>query len=385
VDYLTPVPDGVEEVTQAGRLTLVPTPPVAQPPMFQELSDDTMVEFSLPGDPEEASDKTVTGIINFVDEPEQENSTLTGLEIEKPMAPMEPGGSSEPVAFQELPDAANSWDAVPMTPQPPLVEMPPTVDAPNLFVVAPPTAAAREDLVDWSVPVEEKEETIRVRAIRPQTAPLPTVAAAAEFYALASYFKTATGIPSTQLHRLESQQICFAIELEFQERLATVTPAFWPNRAAALIPLWDPASPKGDFHPDLIRCWETLVSAGSAWPTSEKLPLVTFRNALKILAMTSEASGARLSNLEAGLWIFLFGQERTIGAVALHNGLALPEMGQEQVADAFLRLCRVHRLKSQLVNPSTLTSAVECEELRSHAEVLFRFSKAWMTRNGSGF
>ncbi len=387
-DYLQPpAADALEEITQLGRLNLVPPP--SQPPMVQELSDesdDSEISFSMPGDTvEEASDKTVMGIINFVDEPDESNATLTELEIEAPMVPVEPPTTSVLLSpLEEKESGPSPWDTEPMTPQEP-------VAAPVLTVIH------NEDTVDWSVPGEPKEEqdeTIRVRIPKAvATAPVPTNTTAQEFYALAGYFQTqrpgaapgAPGIPSGHLARLESQQIIFAIEMEFQERLAELTPNFWPRRTAHIAPLWDKSSTKGEFHPELLKCWDALSRSGaSEWPAGERLPTVTFRNALKILTMTNDPAAARLSTLEAGLWIFLFGQERSIGPVTLHNGLGLPEMGQEQTADAFLRLCRVHRLKATLVNPSAQVTEAECAELRAHAEALFQFSQSWLTRSGSG-
>lgn len=272
----------------------------------------------------------------------------------------------------------------------------PAPTAPEMPVPQPPSET--DDAVSWSAPGEEVVETI---LSGPESAPLdesaaeevtqafegpaeegPTIAAAQEYFAMARYFQalrqtSSEGFPPNHLARLEAQQLCFAVEVELQEKLVAAAAAFWPQRKEVLAAFWDAASMKGDLHPVLVKAWDTLARGWDGWPKAERFPTLTLKNSLRFLAGVPDAEPLRPSLLEAGLWIFLLGQDTDLGGLTLANSLGLPAMTYATLGDVFLRLCRAHRLKAVLLNPSSVFSEEQRQELESHAAALFAFSRQW--------
>lgn len=311
----------------------------APPPVPMDDPQPIVVDlFAAPPEPTDSADHTVMGnIVNFVQHQKEEEKTVTGVEV---------------LLGGPLDERTSSSIRVE-----PIDEI--------------------NQAVDWTVPGVEN----KVRAAEP---PLlqATHAGAQEYFAIAQYFhaqikRVDSAIPIAHLFRLEVQQLCAAIELEFQERLAPYVAAFWKHRKEAFASLWDPASTKGDFHPALLARWDAASRNATLWPGNERLPIVTFKNSLRVIATSPDAAIPKLSPLEVGLWFFLFGQATSIDGFSLTNPLGLPSFEAEAVESVFLRLCRVHRMKNQIAKPSNLVTEREAQEMRDHADALFRFSQTW--------
>ncbi len=257
------------------------------------------------------------------------------------------------------------------------------------------------DAVSWAAPDEEGVETLLPglataegsEAVTqgfesPQDSALesaetgPTVPAAQEYFAMAHYFRSlretsSEGFPPNHLARLEGQQLCFAIEVEWQEKLVIGAAGFWPQRKEVLATFWDATSARGDLHPALVGAWEALAQGWEGWPKAERFPTLTLKNSLRFLAGVPDAEPTRPSLLEAGLWLFLLGQNADLGGLPLTNALGLPAIPYETLGEIFLRLCRAHRLKAVLLNPASVFSEEQRQELENHAAALFAFSRQW--------
>lgn len=205
--------------------------------------------------------------------------------------------------------------------------------APSQETPAPPTPADPDAPVSWAAPGEEGVETI-LPGPDAGTAPEevtqgfevaeegPTVPTAQEYFAMARYFQAlrqagGEGFPPNHLARLEAQQLCFAIEVELQEKLVAAAAAFWPQRRENLAAFWDANSTKGDLHPALVSAWDALAQGWEGWPKTERFPTLTLKNSLRFLAGVPDADPIRPSLLEAGLWIFLLGQDLDLGGLRL--------------------------------------------------------------------
>ncbi len=242
-----------------------------------------------------------------------------------------------------------------------------------------------------SAPVELTEMAENTQGIDVAPAPEPvaegpTQAAAQEYFAMARYFQAlresdGESFPPNHLSRLEAQQLCFAIEVEFQEKLVASAATFWGQRKEVLVPFWDPASTKSDLHPTLTGAWDALAQAWEGWPKNERFPTLTLKNSMRFLAGAPDTEPLRPSLLEAGLWLYLLGQDADLGGLKITNTLGLPAFAPEVLGEAFLRLCRAHRLKALLLNPSSVFSEEQRQELESHATALFAFSQQWRSEN----
>ncbi len=260
-------------------------------------------------------------------------------------------------------------------------EQPPSTES------APPPSE-EEAPVTWETPSEDGNSLVEHQDAGELTGEVssapqgPTHPVAQEYFATAVYFRSQREagmkvIPETHLTRLEGQQTCFALEVEFQERLATLVAKFWEQRKEKIDSLWDPHSPKGDFHPALIQAWDTLAQDSAVWPKQERLPVLTFKNSLRFIGSAPDPGPSKPALLEAGLWVYLFGQDCSFDGVQLQNVLGLPTLPYEEIALAFMRLCRAHRLKSMLQNPSLAFGDAEREELHAIAGELFKFVRSW--------
>lgn len=261
----------------------------------------------------------------------------------------------------------------------------PEIAAPSPEVEAP---VQDETPVTWESPSEQADMVVEHQDAGELTGEVssgpqgPTHSVAQEYYATAIYFRSQREagqkmIPETHLTRLEGQQTCFALEVEFQEKLAPLVAKFWAQRKQMIDALWDPNSPKGDFHPALVQAWENLVQDSTVWPTQERLPVLTFKNSLRFIGSAPDPGPSKPALLEAGLWVYLFGQDCSFDGVTLQNVLGLPALPYEEIAVAFMRLCRAHRLKATLQNPSLPFGEAEREELHAIAGELFKFVRSW--------
>ncbi len=230
--------------------------------------------------------------------------------------------------------------------------------------------ATKKNEVSW------EPETPVPPATSPQSVK-PSARAARELYQAAEYLRSVrvSDYPPfsvEQLLRIESQQLCFSIEAELQEIFSKRRELFWAERKPLIASLF--TSQKWEFQPALESYFQGLVDNSDQWKKSERLPLLTFKNVLRLSDQAEEDRFAS-SSLEQGLWILFFGQDFEEGPIRFTNKLKLPS--EAPCGDIFLRLCRVNRLKTSIQNALATVSEEECHELWNHAEVLFRFASRW--------
>jgi hypothetical protein len=213
--------------------------------------------------------------------------------------------------------------------------------------------------------------------------PKPTARVAWELYQAAEYLRSLRlgdypPFPVGQLLRIESQQLCFSIEAELQAIFGERKSLFWSERKPLIASLF--VSQKWDFLPALETYLQSLVDKSAHWKKSERLPLLTFKNVLR-LADQAEDERFASSSLEQGLWILFFGQDFTDVGMHFTNALKIPQ--GSNCGEIFLRLCRVNRLKTSLQIASASISNEECTELWDHAQALFSFATSWkQSHNG---
>jgi len=196
---------------------------------------------------------------------------------------------------------------------------------------------------------------------------------AREYFELAQHFQNQApgeNISSAQLGRLEALQLCFALEVETQESLQQALAAFWPTRREALKGLL--VGPQKEIAAPVLDAWEQALAQAAYWPAGERLPLATFRNSLRYLLASAETPVPVPNLVEAALWTYLFGQDLELSGLWLVNHFNLTSEPRK-VQDAFLRLCRCHRLKTLLTHPTATFSNAQKEEVREHVRALFAF------------
>lgn len=218
-------------------------------------------------------------------------------------------------------------------------------------------------------------------AFEPEAAK-PSSRAATELFQAAQYMRSIRlsehpPISAQQVIRIESQQLCFSIEAELQEAFSKRKELIWNERKPLVSSLF--ISPKWEFQPAFENYLQSLVDQSELWKKSERLPMLTFKNVLRLSDQSDEERFASTA-LEQGLWILLFGQDFEDASTRFTNKLRVPS--EAQCGEIFLRLCRVNRLKTSIQNALTTVTAEECNELWGHAEALFAFVSQWNTRQG---
>jgi hypothetical protein len=241
------------------------------------------------------------------------------------------------------------------------------------------TETAPAENRESDAPVSWEVEEAEPSAPAPK-GPRPFSPLANEYAALARYFENCQaapppGIPHTHWTRLIALSTTASIEVELQDCAQTFLAPFWQNRQTYVAQVWDPKNPRAEFHPAIVSFWNQLKP--SYWPAQEPLPFSTFKNSLRFLAAHTHAQPPQPSLLELGLWLFLFGQSRDLGGIKLQNVWNLPDFTSDTLADFFLRLCRVHRIKQILQNPLSAFAPALRDELQEHSETIFSFTEKW--------
>lgn len=190
--------------------------------------------------------------------------------------------------------------------------------------------------------------------------PAPTALmsqAAQDYWKQAEHFKhyMKSGkwpLPQPLLLKLIGQSLCFSLESECAERLEPVLRIFWTRRESAIRTLLDNGNRKFELHPALKKAMDHAAEAHTEWLLEGKFPHAAVLSSLRYMMATLQPEKFQPSMLEAGIFVFFFGQDGTAEAFPLQNTMGVSGFTPEQATEFLFRLSRLHRLKNKFLSAS---------------------------------
>jgi len=159
-------------------------------------------------------------------------------------------------------------------------------------------------------------------------------------------------LPQSLLLKQIGQSLCFSLESECAERLEPALKLFWTRRESAIRTLLDNGNRKFELHPALKKAMDTAAEAHTEWLLEGKFPHAAVLSSLRYMMATLQPEKFQPSMLEAGIFVFFFGQDGTAEAFPLQNTMGVSGLTPVQATEFLFRLSRLHRLKNKFLSPS---------------------------------
>ncbi len=247
----------------------------------------------------------------------------------------------------------------------PLPPPPPELAAPQPPAPPPPPMPASTAYVEVAEP-----SYIEV-------APAPAVPEASldpkaqEFWDKAEEFKK--GVPSESAYRFEAQCRLFAVECEFWSQMREAVQVFWPHKESILQELADPQSQRFDFHPMLKAGLRLLSAEGREFLPDSGLPYSALRNCARFLMSGPTWDDFLPLPIEIGALLILFGGDRAMEGLILHNHLGLSGLTDAEAMEATFRLFRCQLARNRVLAPSG--NGPDLQTVREDSERLLQLAK----------
>jgi len=180
---------------------------------------------------------------------------------------------------------------------------------------------------------------------------------AQEYWKQGEYFKNhlkADNWPLSQplLLKLIGQSLCFSLESECAERLEPALKSFWNRRESAIRALLDNGNRKFELHPALKKAMDHAAEEHTEWLLEGKFPHAAVLSSLRYMLATLQPEKFQPSLIEAGIFIFFFGQNTSAEAFPLQNMMGASGLDTRQATEFLFRMSRLHRLKNKFLSAS---------------------------------
>ncbi len=163
--------------------------------------------------------------------------------------------------------------------------------------------------------------------------------------------KEPSSLDSPQINRMATQLLGAAMELECWDRMREGTQKVWDKRESAIKRIFDAKKSPGGLpqatKDQLAQLEKTLVKGSDGKP----LPYFAMENSLRYLMTLPKFEHFRLSLLDAGTYLFFFGQKRELREYQLENHFWTQEGKSAETAEAALRLIRFHEQHKRSLTP----------------------------------
>jgi len=195
--------------------------------------------------------------------------------------------------------------------------------------------------------------------------------------------KEPSSVDSPQISRIATQLLGAAMELECWERMREGTRKVWEKRESAIKRIFDAKKspwclPQGTKD-QLAQLEKSLVKKAPSSP----LPYFAMENSLRYLMTLPKFESFRLSLLDAGTFLFFFGQKRELREYQLENHYWTQEGKIAETAEAALRLIRLHELHKRSLTPwSEVEEWLSPEKTEEEAEKILVLFDAVGLRRG---
>jgi len=165
--------------------------------------------------------------------------------------------------------------------------------------------------------------------------------------------KEPSSVDSPQINRLATQLLGAAMEIECWERMREGTQKVWEKRESAIKRIFDakksPWCLPQATKDQMAQLEKSLVKNGAGG--TKPLPYFAIENSLRYLMTLPKFDHFRLSLLDAGTYLFFFGQKRELREYQLENHYWTQEAKLAETAEAALRLIRFHELHKRSLTP----------------------------------